>query len=187
MATTSDPFFYYALMPESPVQEEVTAFKHTAAERFGSSRALRSPAHITLIPPVRASEKVMMEMDGIIRDVANCWSPMAIDCHDFGSFPPRVIFVRIAQDANLMALAKTLKTRLYDGKFPVPASDRPFRPHMTIAFRDLAVADYHRAWSWFSEQSYRRTWNAEGVWKLMHRGTYWEPAQCFTFGKTADN
>lgn len=186
MDTPSDPFFYYALIPDSPVQEEVTAFKFAAAERFGSSRALRSPAHITLVPPIRASVKVMRRMDGIIRDVAESWSPMAIECQDFGAFPPRVIFVQVAHEERLMALAKTLKTRLEDAKLPVPASDRPFRPHMTIAFRDLAEADFHKAWSWFSRQSFQRNWNAEGVWKLMHRGSHWEPVQCFAFGMRMD-
>lgn len=48
--------YFLAVIPPEPVFSEVMAFKKEMSERFSSSRALKSPPHITLLPPVQGNE-----------------------------------------------------------------------------------------------------------------------------------
>ena len=45
--------FFIAIMPNKELEEEVYAFKKYMASHFGAQHALKSPAHITLIPPFK--------------------------------------------------------------------------------------------------------------------------------------
>ncbi len=62
MAIMASSLFFIAVLPPKEIQAEVTRFKEYAAGHFHSSRALRSPPHITLISPFQWPEERAEEM-----------------------------------------------------------------------------------------------------------------------------
>ena len=49
----SKALFFIGIIPHTEILDEVQEFKHYCKTRFDSSKALNSPAHITLIPPFK--------------------------------------------------------------------------------------------------------------------------------------
>jgi len=45
--------YFFAVVPPEEIQSSVTDIKQDFKERFNASHALKSPPHITLIPPFK--------------------------------------------------------------------------------------------------------------------------------------
>jgi 2'-5' RNA ligase len=172
---------YYALIPESPVQDQITAFKLEAAQRFGTLKALNSPAHLTLIPPRRLDALALDRYDEVVRQVSDAISAFSLACQGFAAFPPRVIYVHVLANEDLLNLNTRIWEQLYRSGLTARQEGPRFHPHMTVAFRDLNPQQYAVAWPFFQNQSYQAEWQAEGVWRLLHRGGRWERQAFFPF------
>jgi 2'-5' RNA ligase len=168
--------YFMALLPDPGIQEEVTQFKQAAQERFSSSQALKSPAHITLIPPFRTDRTDF----SALQTAAIAQKPFLVQLQHFNRFGSRVIFVDVVPDTALL----NCQTRLADfcaSQFDIVPDSRPFHPHMTVAFKDLKQAVFPDAWSYFSSQTYERTFTAQGLTLLVHTGQRWQVDQTFAF------
>ncbi|WP_080239338.1 2'-5' RNA ligase family protein [Spirosoma rigui] len=168
--------YFMALLPDPGIQAEVTRFKQAAQEHFGSSQALKSPAHITLIPPFRTDRTDF----AALQTVAMAQNPFMVQLRHFDRFDNRVIFVDVVPASALLAC----QTRLADfcaSQFAITPDSRPFHPHMTVAFKDLRQAIFPDAWAYFSAQSYERTFTARGITLLVHTGQQWQVDQTFAF------
>ena len=69
-------------------------------------------------------------------------------------------------------------------------SDRPersFRPHMTVAFRDLNKKMFREAWTHFSELQYQREFVAEQICLLQHNGKHWDERANFKMPMALDD
>jgi 2'-5' RNA ligase len=56
--------WFIAVIPPEDIQEAVTALKREAAARFESRHALKSPPHVTLIPPFVATLDEISSLEG---------------------------------------------------------------------------------------------------------------------------
>ena len=179
MNAKPEPKLYFiALLPDQAIRDEVTAFKQTARERFGSGHALRSPPHVTLIPPFRSEQTDFT----LLQPFAQAQPPFAVRLRNFDRFDSRVIFVHVEPEPSLSACQTRLVTFCRD-HFGIRLDARPFHPHMTVAFRDLERSVFGEAWSYFSEQSYERSFRADAVTLLRHTEHGWAIDQTFTFGR----
>lgn len=173
--------YFVALIPPDDIAKEVKAFKELAASRFHSRRALTSPAHITLQPPFKWPENRIGEIISLLEQFAPTVSPFEQELRDFNCFKPRVVFV----DVVLNDALKNLAARLQDTLRPLLGEEnidsRPYRPHITVAFKDLKPYWFYRAWEYFSEQSYQRTFTADALCLLQHNGKEWEVILNFKF------
>jgi 2'-5' RNA ligase len=52
--------------------------------------------------------------------------------------------------------------------------ERPFRPHMTIAFRDLKKPKFYEAREEFRKRKFVRTFPVEDIVLLKHNGRSWD-------------
>jgi len=168
--------YFLALLPDPAIQQEVTAFKETARDRFGSGHALKSPPHITLVPPFRL-EKTPESGEALevaLRDAAPGPS-FPVQLRDFDRFGQRVIFVHVQLSEALITSQRQAADAFYR-HLGVKPETRPFHPHLTVAFRDLDRKVFPEAWAYFSGISYQRTFTAERVTLLRHNGQRWEIA-----------
>jgi 2'-5' RNA ligase len=51
--------------------------------------------------------------------------------------------------------------------------EKPFHPHITIAFRDLKKAIFNEAWDYYSNRLFQEEFTAESVTLLKHNGQFW--------------
>lgn len=177
--TGKSALYFIGIVPGEPVQSEVTDFKREMAERFGSKHALRSPAHITLVPPFRAGAEQLTRIQDALGEVAGSTTSFDIRLNGFDAFRPRVIFVNPEQSDDLAALQASVREAVEPF---LPAREkrrerRPFHAHLTIAFRDLRRRKFYEAWKYFGEKEYRRTVPVEELVLLKNEEKRWKPLQ----------
>jgi 2'-5' RNA ligase len=170
--------YYLAVLPSTRVSEQVTALKMFASANFQTHHALRSPPHVTLIPPLHLGEAQLISLRQDLHSVAAQTRPFFLHFPGFGRFEERVIFLRVAPCVPLV----TLQLALRDLMPPRKSTSRPFHPHMTIAHRDIAPdvfssAFLHFALNGFSEYSLISSF---ALLKLVNH--QWVVSAVFPFG-----
>ena len=175
---TAGNLYFVAIIPPEPVFTEIHAFKVIARDMFESSRALRSPPHITLLPPFRATTQSLKQCDKLLEQVSNAHHRFGISLSGFGAFPPKVVFV-------LPKLSDALRALQSDVEFEISAllgisrPTRPYHPHMTVAFKDLRKSMFGTAWNYFSAIDYERNFEVSTIVLLRHYSTGWRVSRQF--------
>ena len=167
--------YFLGVLAPPEVNEKILQWKYYMRDHFGCVVALRSPAHITLIPPFWMKEE--MEED-LIKDV-NSFSigqqEFQIELQDFDAFKPRVIFAQVNDNPLLSQLqASFLDYLIARQKFPIEKESRPFHPHLTIANRDLLKKDFAPAFDHFKRISYHYRFPVNEIALLKNQSAKWE-------------
>ncbi len=176
-----DPLFLIALLPDKPLQKEVTALKHFCAENFGASHSLNSPPHITLVPPFSWREADLLKLVNSLNDFAAEQKAFEVKLKGFGSFPPRVIFIAPEPNKQLTSLASTLSKHLETSFGLHRKNSYGFNPHMTIAHRDLQQQVFPEAWAHFSKMEFTRNFKVDSLTLLRHEHKKWKEEKVFAF------
>jgi len=165
---SSAKMYFLALLAPAQINEQVLKWKHYMREHYGCVVALKSPAHITLVPPfwmdVSLEKKLMADVDAF----AAQQHPFDIHLKNFDAFKPKVIFVGVEKNDELHRLKLSLENYL-DKK-----EARAFHPHLTIANRDLRKKDFAPAFEHFSKIEYHASFTVNGIALLQHDGTQWQ-------------
>ena len=173
--------YFIAVMPDEKIQKEVTAFKRYCQRHFGAEHALKSPPHITLIPPYRWREEQLPALRDVLDMFALGQTPFEVQLKDFDSFPPRVIFVNVVKNKQLDELHASLLRKMQAALDYHDQRAARFHPHMTIAHRDLSKTAYYKAWDYFSRQHYHRKFLVDKLVLLPHHDRRWHVEQEFFF------
>ncbi|NET39513.1 MAG: 2'-5' RNA ligase family protein [Cyanothece sp. SIO1E1] len=162
---------------------ECCQIKQHFSDRYASRAAQKSPPHITLQPPFQWPLETCSELQTSLRAFAGDCSAIEITLSGFGAFAPRVIYINVRKTPELLALQQALKTHLEVelGIVDPSAKQRPFAPHMTVAFRDLTSKNFRRAWPDFEHRQVAFTFVADQLTLLKHNGQRWLIEQAFAF------
>lgn len=177
---SKNTLYFIAVIPPEPFRREAWELKEHMRDKYRSKASLNSPPHITLYPPF----KLEKEEEALINDLkqqAAIIEPFRVQLKDFGAFPPRVIFIDVQEQPALHKLQKAISKCLDDyvqeegGK----KEERPYHPHMTLAFRDLSKPYFKEAWKEFNERELSYSWQVDEFTLLRHNGKKWEEYQQF--------
>lgn len=152
------------------------------AEKWGCKVGLKSPAHITLIPPFWMDEtqesKLVQDMDTLSKS----FTPFNISTNNFSCFKPRTIFIEPVLNAPLAHLKKETD-QYFEARpqYSAKVDKRPFHPHITIATRDLHKSAFYEAWPQFETKTFEHSFTATGISLLRHNGQVWEVAHTAPF------
>jgi 2'-5' RNA ligase len=167
--------YFIALVAPQEINEEVLKWKNFMKERFDCSVALRSPAHITLIPPFWMDESLEEKLQTTISVFSQSQASFEINLKNFAAFKPRVVFVEVIANQFLETLHTRLVQFLIESHiFPIEKEERPYHPHVTIATRDLHKKSFHQAWEIFKEKQYKASWLTLGISLLKHNQKKWD-------------
>ncbi|OUC16343.1 MAG: hypothetical protein B0A82_02140 [Alkalinema sp. CACIAM 70d] len=182
---------FLALIPPPGVQDYANAIKQQFWEEYASQKAFSSPPHITLYPPFNWNAINMAQLTAKLIDFAHDRAPLPVTLSGFGAFPPRVIYINVQRTIELLDVHSDLLAylALHCDLVHPQATSRPFTPHMTVAFRDLTLPNFQRAWPKFQTQALRIdnqemdqfTFMADRLTLLQHDGQQWQIHQEFTF------
>src|SRR3990170_2735460 len=100
--------YFVALIPPSPVYEEALALKEYFKDKYQSKAALSSPPHITLHMPFLWNEDKEKKLVTKLHEFARQCDPLKVCLDNFSSFPPRVIFLNVAESDFLDQLQSNL-------------------------------------------------------------------------------
>src|SRR5262245_39156536 len=116
--------YFVALVAPAEINEQVLKWKNFFKERYQCIVALKSPAHITLVPPFWMKEETEDDLKRSIGEF--CISKKGFDVllNDFAAFKPRVIYVDISKNELLNSLHESLIDFLVNqNKYPVKKED----------------------------------------------------------------
>ncbi|MBI1770185.1 MAG: RNA 2',3'-cyclic phosphodiesterase [Bacteroidetes bacterium] len=168
--------YFIAVLPPSPVYEEIFSMKNYFREKYNSKASLNSPPHITLHMPFLWKEKKENDLVNSLDVFAKGKEQFNIELLGFGAFPPQVIFISVKENEQLNQLQyqfqKFCKTEL--NLFNAQYKDQPFHPHVTLAFRDLKKPMFVSAWNEFKEKSFSSSFVLEKITLLKHNGKHWQ-------------
>jgi len=178
--------YFIAVVLPPDLNAAILKLKQWAQEGWGCKVGLKSPAHITLVPPFWMDETLE---DALVQDLdtlGNGLLPFEVATDNFSCFRPRTIFVAVAPNAALDSLKQEtdhfFKTR---PQYSARLDTRPFHPHITIATRDLRKRAFAEAWPQLQHRPFLQTFTASGLSLLRHNGQVWEVAHTAPFGATA--
>lgn len=167
--------YFIALVAPGKINSRVLKWKNFFKEHYGCTAALKSPAHITLIPPFWMKEALEADLINSINEFSSTKNKFEIIVKDFAAFIPRVIYVDVVKNEILNKLYGSLADFIYAAnKYPVKKEDRPFHPHVTLATRDLYKKAFYEAMEIFSTKKYEASWLVTGISLLRHNKKNWD-------------
>lgn len=144
-------------------------------DRFNCLVALRSPAHITLVPPFWMNDNLENKLEDAISQFSQHQVPFEINVKNFAAFKPRVIYADVLSTPHLQTLHDQLHEYLIGGNvFPIKKEDRSFHPHVTIATRDLHKKAFYEAWEIFKKENYIVSCGIKEISLLKHTQKKWD-------------
>ena len=176
--------YFIALIPPSPLKDEIQELKLEVKAKFNSSHSLNAPPHITLLSPFRLENEQTEKLDKFLQDFTQKITPFEVTLNDFYTFPPRVIFIDVDQSSELIKTQEKLEelARSHSDLFNYNYAERPFHPHVTLAFKDLSKSNFYKAWDEFKDRGFEATFTADALHLLKHTGEKWKVIHTFSLG-----
>lgn len=167
--------YFIALVAPAEINRAVLGWKEYMRERYGCVVGLRSPAHVTLVPPFWMDPAQQADLEGFLKEFSLRWNKFLLQLHNFSAFPPRVIFIHVKESLDLLRLRDEIMNGVIElRKFRVDPDERPYRPHLTIAGRDLTKTAFREAWEHFKNKTYTAEWHVEDIALLRHNKKNWD-------------
>jgi 2'-5' RNA ligase len=175
--------FFIALVPPPDIQQQITQIKLYFAEHYNSSRALKSPPHITLQPPFEWAATDVPKLEEYLKAFAAKRLAIPITLSGFAAFAPHVIYVDVVKSSALLELQTDLMADFETdlGIVDRVSQSRSFVPHMTVAFSDLTKPNFEAAWLEFQGRSIFFEFTVSELILLIHDGSQWHVATKFLF------
>ena len=173
--------YFIALIPPEPLRRQIIELKLKFAENYKTTHALKSPPHITLIPPFNFRSTEEKRIIEFLEIFAQTICPFNVAIIGFGAFKPKVIYL----DFNKNELLKSLQMRLSEQFKDVSELDlnkgKLFTPHLTLAFRDLSPQMFYRAWEKYKLETFKASFMVTSLFLLKHNGKCWDIAHELPF------
>ena len=179
----SGSLYFIALVTTGSLAEKIRQIQVYCSETYQSKKALRSPPHVTLIPPFRQEEVIESVLEKKLTPFFHQYVPFTLELNGFGRFDSRVIFIKPEKNSYLQKLEEEFRKFLSaDFSFIEGTPARTYNPHITIASGDLRKKFFHSAWQEFENRLFNETWDVTSVHLLKHDGRVWNPVKEFLFG-----
>lgn len=168
--------YFVAVIPYKPLADEITEVKRDISIQYNTVHSLKSPPHITLQMPFRFLEAKEFKIINALKTISEADKNIEIEIKGFGAFPPSVLFLNITENDKLWYLWKkvTDNLRVMAGINNATYRNQGFRPHLTVAFRDLKKSEFTKAWQELKSKPFNRVFQLNNVWLLKHNGKSWD-------------
>ena len=176
--------YFLALIPPEDISRHLWELKQQVARKFLCKASLRSPPHVTLHMPFRWPNKKKEKLEKGLSHFSECHEPCSIKFNGFGAFLSKVIYVQVESNQQLTLLQKDLcqlmtqKMSIHNANY----QNKPFRPHLTIAFRDIKKNQFYKAWDYYKDKKYQTRCSIGQLTLLRHNTHGWEPECKFQLG-----
>jgi len=167
--------YYLAIVLPEHINKKVAHWKNYMLEKYNCKVGLKSPAHITIIPPFWMEEKEEDEFAKAVDDIAKDLAPFLLKPKTFSAYKHRPIFIDVATNEQLNEVKKKVDTYFQHHKnLPVKIDTRPFHPHITIATRDLFKKSFYEVWPLFEREKFEEEWTVNSLSILRHNKKNWD-------------
>jgi 2'-5' RNA ligase len=175
MTKAEHHMYFIAVICPGATGEKIQQAKRWMRDHFGSSHALKSPAHITLVPPFWFASIREPELLDSFQQFRSPVNELEISLDGFGHFDKRVLYVVVKDNSGLHLLQQAIleHAMTYFGDH-IKKEDRSFHPHITIATRDIKPGDFDKAWEHFAGKKMDETFQARTISLLRLDAGSWK-------------
>ena len=174
--------YFIAILPDEKTCKEIEVFKSDFADNFESRKAISVVTHITLKTPFKISSLGHYDLVTWFSNLSIKSGAFQIELKNFGAFHNKyapVIYVNPIMNLPLYTLQKEL-IRGFRFKYPqiqVLNIELKFKPHVTLAYRDLSPEKYKEAWAIYQTKKYNTFFDVNNFHLLQHDGIRWNVIQ----------
>jgi len=168
--------FYIAIVCPENIEHKVKEFKQYMEQRYGCRAALKSPAHLTIIPPFRAEDEMEKHLLDFVQTFNMGMLPIDIALDGYGNFGDRVLFADVSPNASLSSLEKEAMQE-FSTQFPaiIFGMKPEFNPHVTIATRDIPEGKLAEAKEYFqANHPLKESFNSKELALMKLVNGWWE-------------
>ncbi|MCO5229736.1 MAG: 2'-5' RNA ligase family protein [Chitinophagales bacterium] len=165
--------YFIALLPEPEIERELYQFKIDLFEKYGYKVSLKSPAHITLIPPFSWSIQQAEEIRKIFLQYSVQSSSFDINIQGFDTFGDKVFYAKPICPQEIFDLQKDIFQYFKPYLSEKLQNQFHFRPHITIANRDIVSNELPQIIAEFNAKSYYRQTKVSEITMFRHDGSKW--------------
>lgn len=175
----------FAIMPPTALASEIHQLRLEFSEKYGFVKSLKPPVHITLFAPFSISLLMAARFEQQVQQLqpwaSTCPSfDVSLDGFGFFNNPNHpVVFINVEEQLILQQLhASFLEefTAITGMRFP----QMPFRPHITIGYRDVTPAAFPAIRAEYTTRPYTATFTCKSLCLWKHNRTNWQTIQEFT-------
>lgn len=167
--------YFIAILCPSQIDDKILQFKQWMKEQFGCITALKSPAHITLVPPFWLQAERKGALLQALQEFKSDIGELEIQLDGFSHFGKRVLFVQVNQNPGLEEIKIQTENHFIASSADfVKKDNRPFHPHVTIATRDMKPSDFEKAFDYFSCKEFKMIFQTKTLSLLKLNIGRWE-------------
>jgi len=167
--------YFVAIVCPPETDKDVLQFKNWMNEQFGCVVALKSPAHITLVPPFWLDEDKEKKLQETLENFTSVVNELEIQLDGFSKFGKRVLFIRVLGNPDLDKIKSEAEYHFVNSFGDViEKEERPFHPHITIANRDLKPGDLEKAWQHFEKKGFKENFRSKTISLLKLTAGKWK-------------
>lgn len=178
------PLYLTALLPPSDLAAREHAIKQAIAERYDTHVAITKPAHITLVPPFRATDEQLNKIVEVHEAAAQHGNPFELMLDGFGCFEGnKTVFINVQPSEPLQKLYEWLKSGFTDADLAKEKHFHagPLKPHLTVAYRDLTPESFEAIWQAYEHEPFSDTFPVNSIWIMKYVDRVWVPWREFGF------
>ncbi len=173
-----DNLYFIAIIPPAEIIEAISVFKQDFADRFFCRAALKLVPHITLKAPFKLPPSEHTQLLDWFNTLEVAGHPFKIELRDFGVFPKKespVIFIHAEMNEELKRLHSAIIESFKRAYSKIKTGDfeMDFKPHITIAYRDLKPGIFLEAWKEYKVKKYGATIAVTSFHLLQHDEKKW--------------
>ncbi len=164
--------YFIAVEPHSELTDKIRLIQKDFAERFLSSKSYRNFPHITIIPPFSCQDDQERGLISKFMKIPLSTEKFTVHLDGFGSFPnfkSPAIFIKPENDSELTGIFNEINSAMKSFDY----HDSKFRPHLTVAYRDLSPENYRKSWQEYQKKSFRDSFVVSAVNLYKHDGRKW--------------
>lgn len=131
--------FYIAIECPQQINQQIDGMKAYMEKKYGCRAARKSPAHLTIVPPFRAEDELIKQLQDFVTAFNIGMLPVQIRLKNYGQFADRVLFVDVEQPNDALYRLEQECMKEFTEQFPgiIFGMKPTFNPHVTIATRDI--------------------------------------------------
>lgn len=170
--------YFIAIIPPPEICDEINLIKEDFAIRFKSKHALKVVPHITLKSPFRFAASSHTQVLKWFQQMQLSVNPFQQELKNFGCFTSKrtpVIFITPTSNQLLLLLQKQVFTHFHNAfpQFSVTNAELHYKPHITVAYRDLLPAQFHKAWQEYASKEFSANFQVHRFHLLQHDKKRW--------------
>ena len=175
----AERLYFIALLADEEVSKQAMIQKQYMLEQYGCRVALKSPPHVTIVPPFNMKEEDEEVLTGCLDKIHLPFDSIEVQTRNYDHFGNRVIFIDIESSSELDYLVNQVYDHLNACGFSFIKDERPFHPHITIANRDIPKRNFREIYQHFTALKLEQVMTINSLALLKNEPGKWYVIQTF--------